>query len=113
MKTLPEHVRKLVAEIETEIGEGEHAVEEIEGSTANRVVAPDRVRRIEGTQSLGDPAGRVEEAVRETLLVSAAGGLLAVLWLLRSPIIRTRDLTGLHPPELQAVRDGAGPSHTI
>jgi MFS family permease len=38
--------------------------------------------------------------VRETLLVSAAGGLLAVLWLLRSPIIRTRDLTGLHPPEL-------------
>ena len=38
--------------------------------------------------------------VRETLLVSAAGGLLAVLWLIRSPIIRTRDLTGLQPPEL-------------
>ncbi|WP_328521610.1 MFS transporter [Kribbella sp. NBC_00359] len=38
--------------------------------------------------------------VRETLLVSAAGGLLSVLWLVRSPIIRTRDLTGLHPPEL-------------
>jgi MFS family permease len=38
--------------------------------------------------------------VRETLFVSAAGGLLAVLWLVRSPIIRTRDLEGLHPPEL-------------
>jgi MFS family permease len=38
--------------------------------------------------------------VRETLFVSAAGGFLAVLWLLRSPIIRTRDLTGLEPPEL-------------
>ncbi|MEU4601554.1 MFS transporter [Kribbella sp. NPDC023972] len=36
--------------------------------------------------------------VRETLLVSAAGGLLAVLWLLRSPIIRTGDLDGLRPP---------------
>ncbi|HEY4570906.1 MAG TPA: MFS transporter [Kribbella sp.] len=40
--------------------------------------------------------------VRETLLVSAAGGLLAVLWLVGSPIIRTRDLTGLEPPELQS-----------
>lgn len=38
--------------------------------------------------------------VRETLLVSAAGGLLAVLWLIGSPIIRTRELTGLEPPEL-------------
>jgi MFS family permease len=38
--------------------------------------------------------------VRETLFVSAAGGFLAVLWLLRSPIIRTRDLDGLHPPEV-------------
>jgi MFS family permease len=38
--------------------------------------------------------------VRETLLVSAAGGLLAVLWLVRSPIIRTRELTGLEPPTL-------------
>ncbi|TCC16966.1 MFS transporter [Kribbella speibonae] len=38
--------------------------------------------------------------VRETLLVSAAGGLLAVLWLVGSPIIRTRELTGLEPPEL-------------
>ena len=37
--------------------------------------------------------------VRETLLVSAAGGLLSVVWLIRSPIIRTRELTGLQPPE--------------
>ncbi|HWD78627.1 MAG TPA: MFS transporter [Kribbella sp.] len=36
--------------------------------------------------------------VRETLLVSAAGGLLSVLWLVGSPIIRTRELTGLEPP---------------
>ncbi|MFD3399026.1 MFS transporter [Kribbella sp. NPDC058693] len=38
--------------------------------------------------------------VRETLLVSAAGGLLSVLWLIGSPIIRTRELSGLEPPEL-------------
>ncbi|MFI6679060.1 MFS transporter [Kribbella sp. NPDC050470] len=38
--------------------------------------------------------------VRETLLISAAGGFLAVLWLIRSPIIRTRDLDGLQPPDL-------------
>jgi MFS family permease len=38
--------------------------------------------------------------VRETLLVSAAGGLFAVLWLIGSPIIRTRELTGLTPPDL-------------
>ncbi|MGW7679821.1 MFS transporter [Kribbella sp. NPDC054772] len=36
--------------------------------------------------------------VRETLLVSAAGGLLSVLWLVGSPIIRTRSLDGLEPP---------------
>lgn len=40
--------------------------------------------------------------VRETLLVSAVGGLFAVLWLLPSPIIRTKSLEGLEPP---AVRD--------
>jgi Na+/melibiose symporter-like transporter len=37
--------------------------------------------------------------VRETLLISSAGGLLAVLWLIRSPIIRVRGLEGLHPPD--------------
>lgn len=40
--------------------------------------------------------------VRETLLVSAAGGLFAILWLLRSPIIRTRDLASLQPPEISS-----------
>ena len=38
--------------------------------------------------------------VRETLLISAAGGLFAVLWLLRSPIIHTHDLAGLEPPAM-------------
>jgi len=38
--------------------------------------------------------------VRETLLVSASGGVLAVLWLIGSPNLRTRSLTGLKPPEL-------------
>ena len=37
--------------------------------------------------------------VRETLLISSAGGLLAVLWLIRSPIIHVRGLEGLHPPD--------------
>ncbi|MEV5964279.1 MFS transporter [Kribbella sp. NPDC051952] len=37
--------------------------------------------------------------VRPTLLVSAAGGLLAVLWLIGSPNIRTHRLDGLEPPE--------------
>jgi MFS family permease len=37
--------------------------------------------------------------VRETLLISSAGGLLAVLWLIRSPIIRVRALEGLQPPD--------------
>jgi MFS family permease len=36
--------------------------------------------------------------VRETLLVSAAGGMLAVLWLVRSPIMRVRDIDPLTPP---------------
>jgi len=46
--------------------------------------------------------------VRETLLISSAGGFLAVLWLLGSPIIRTKSLDGLEPPEMQA--GGAPPS---
>lgn len=37
--------------------------------------------------------------VRETLLISAAGGLLAVLWLIGSPIISIRSLDGLRPPD--------------
>jgi DNA-binding transcriptional ArsR family regulator len=37
--------------------------------------------------------------VRETLLISSTGGLLAVPWLVRSPIIQVRDLSGLEPPD--------------
>jgi Na+/melibiose symporter-like transporter len=37
--------------------------------------------------------------VRETLLISSAGGLLAVLWLIGSPIIRVRELDDLKPPD--------------
>jgi MFS family permease len=37
--------------------------------------------------------------VRGTLLISACGGALSVLWLLRSPIITTKSLDDLHPPE--------------
>jgi Na+/melibiose symporter-like transporter len=37
--------------------------------------------------------------VRETLLISSAGGLLAVLWLIRSPIIRVHSIEGLQPPD--------------
>jgi predicted MFS family arabinose efflux permease len=37
--------------------------------------------------------------VRETLLISSAGGLLAVLWLIGSPIIWVRTLDGLQPPD--------------
>ena len=51
--TLPNHVRKLVAEIETEIGEA--------GSNGNGT------EPIQGTGSLHQPKGPVEEAVREIL----------------------------------------------
>jgi len=57
---LPEHVRKLVAEIETEIGE-EHGLIGIEAEE-------DRTRPIVGTPALATPTGPVEEAVREILL---------------------------------------------
>jgi predicted MFS family arabinose efflux permease len=42
--------------------------------------------------------------VRETLLVSAAGGILSVLWLIGSPNLRTRELTGVEPPEFSRER---------
>ncbi|TCN43198.1 putative MFS family arabinose efflux permease [Kribbella orskensis] len=38
--------------------------------------------------------------VRETLLISATGGLFAVLWLIGSPILTTRSLEDLEPPPL-------------
>jgi Na+/melibiose symporter-like transporter len=36
--------------------------------------------------------------VQETLLISSGGGLVAVLWLIGSPIIRVRELHRLEPP---------------
>jgi GTP cyclohydrolase I len=56
---LPEHVRKLVAEIETEIGENH----EFDGHGDE-----ERTRPIVGTPSLATPQGPVEEAVREILV---------------------------------------------
>ena len=60
MANLPAHVRKLVTEIETEIGE-EHG---LNGHAAEE----ERQRPIVGTPSLSTPTGPVEEAVREILL---------------------------------------------
>ena len=57
---LPEHVRKLVTEIETEIGE-EHGVN-------GREADEERTRPIVGTPSLHTPTAPIEEAVREILL---------------------------------------------
>jgi len=62
---LPEHVRKLVAEIETEIGE-DH---DFDGRRPTAGDGDDaRTRAIVGTPSLATPHGPVEEAVREILL---------------------------------------------
>lgn len=36
--------------------------------------------------------------VRQTLLISSAGGVLAVLWLIRSPVIAVRSIERLQPP---------------
>jgi GTP cyclohydrolase I len=66
MSTLPEHVRKLVAEIETEIGEDAGDGRQVEA--VDRPDGPDRTRPIEGSRALGQPSGPVEEAVREILL---------------------------------------------
>jgi GTP cyclohydrolase I len=65
MTSLPEHVRKLVAEIETEIGE-EHDFDGLRPDAANGDDA--RTRAIVGMPSLATPHGPVEEAVREILL---------------------------------------------
>ena len=72
MSTLPEHVRKLVAEIETEIGE-DHVLDghgadgrAADGRAAN--ADDDGTRAIVGTPSLATPKAPVEEAVREILL---------------------------------------------
>jgi GTP cyclohydrolase IA len=62
---LPDHVRKLVAEIEHEMGEGEDFDgREFDGDAA----AAELTRPIVGTADLETPHGPVEEAVREILL---------------------------------------------
>ena len=62
MSNLPDHVRKVVAEIETEIGE-------LHGLDGHRTgAADDGSRAIVGTPPLATPTGPVEEAVREILL---------------------------------------------
>jgi GTP cyclohydrolase I len=68
MTGLPEHVRKLVAEIETEIGEGNGVPDGIaDDRAAVQPVAPDRSRGIAGHDGPG-PGSPVEDAVREILL---------------------------------------------
>src|SRR5215207_8357510 len=69
-ETLPDHVRKLVAEIETEMGE-DHPLDGRFG--AGSVAAgddedADLTQGIVGSGSLHTPSGPVEEAVREILL---------------------------------------------
>ena len=62
---LPEHVRKLVAEIEHEMGEnGDLDGREREGDAAEEELT----RPITGSGSLATPHGPVEEAVREILV---------------------------------------------
>jgi len=68
MTQLPEHVRKLVAEIETEIGEGAVAPDGISDDRGVGLArAADRSRGIAGLDSPA-AAGPVEDAVREILL---------------------------------------------
>ena len=51
---------------------------------------------------------------RETLVLAAAGGCLGVLWLVRSPLLRMRDLpepesAAGEPPESEPSGGGAAP----
>jgi GTP cyclohydrolase I len=63
---LPDHVRKLVAEIEREIGEDDEILngKERDGDAAEAELT----RPIVGSSDLSTPPGPVEEAVREILL---------------------------------------------
>jgi len=65
---LPEHVRKLVAEIETEIGEADLDGDGRLVGDAELMADLERTRPIQGSGSLSTPAGPVEEAVREILV---------------------------------------------
>jgi GTP cyclohydrolase IA len=72
MSRLPPHVRELVAEIEQEIGDSGETVESADGrrdvGDAELLADLERARPIQGTGSLGQPSGPVEEAVREILV---------------------------------------------
>ena len=72
MSSLPDHVRKLVSEIETEIGEDHglngHGSVVPAGAPGAATTDDDRTRAIVGTPSLHTPTGPVEEAVREILV---------------------------------------------
>ena len=61
---LPEHVRKLVAEIEHEMGEGH----DVDGLDRGEASEDELTRPIVGSGSLATPEGAVEEAVRGILL---------------------------------------------
>jgi predicted MFS family arabinose efflux permease len=55
-----------------------------------------------GIRPLGAVLGGLLAAwigTRETLLISAAGGLLAILWLIGSPILKVRSIDELEPPD--------------
>ncbi len=73
MSRLPDHVRRLVSEIETEIGEstGERGGVDDQRrliGDAELLADLDRAQPIQGSGSLHEPNGAVEEAVREILL---------------------------------------------
>jgi GTP cyclohydrolase IA len=67
MTRLPSHVRKLVAEIENEIGEPDAIPDDGVGE-AELLADLDRARPIHGSGSLGEPFGPIEDAVREILV---------------------------------------------
>jgi GTP cyclohydrolase I len=68
MTRLPNHVRKLVAEIETEIGEPNGLDDHTAVGEAELLADLERARPIQGSGKLEIPAGPVEDAVREILL---------------------------------------------
>jgi GTP cyclohydrolase I len=68
MTQLPNHVRKLVAEIETEMGESNGVDDGAAVGEAELMADLERARPIQGAGKLEIPAGPVEDAVREILL---------------------------------------------
>ncbi|HKB28467.1 MAG TPA: GTP cyclohydrolase I, partial [Candidatus Limnocylindrales bacterium] len=68
MTQLPSHVRKLVAEIETEIGEPNGVNDGAAVGEAELMADLERARPIQGAGKLETPVGPVEDAVREILL---------------------------------------------